>query len=163
MLIRELAGTTGVPIQTIRYYEKSGLLPEPPRQPNGYREYGPQHRQRLAFIRQCRELGMPLSDVHRLLDFATRPQADGGDINQLIETQITRVRDRLLGLQSLERQLIGLRAQCSSNQPAAECGILQALGTQRQSEPGPVAEIGRTLAERALPADPDPDDPAVGR
>ncbi len=162
MLIRELSGTTGVPVETIRYYEKAGLLPAPPRQANGYREYGTSHRQRLAFIRHCRDLGMPLSDVQRLLDFSARPSADCGDINQLIDVQIARVRERLAGLQSLERQLVGLRAQCSQTQPAAECGILQELRSPPADAPGRVAEIGRELAERALPADPDPDDPACG-
>ncbi len=163
MLIRELSSNTGVPVETIRYYEKAGLLPAPPRQANGYREYGPVHRERLAFIRHCRELGMPLSDVQRLLDFSVRPSADCGDINLLIDTHIARVRERLQGLQALERQLTGLRAQCCGPQPAAECGILQELRTPLQGHPsGRVAEIGRKLAERSLPADPDPDDPACG-
>lgn len=163
MRIRELSGTTGVPVETIRYYERSGLLPEPPRQPNGYRQYGTQHRERLAFIRHCRDLGMPLAEVQRLLEFAEHPGDDCGGINGLIDAQIERVRQRRLDLQQLERQLSLLRAQCGTPHATTDCGILNELLAAAHDEGcscHPPAEIDRNLAERALPADPDPDDPA---
>ena len=69
MQIKELALATGVDIETIRYYEKQGLLPAPPRRDNGYRSYEAEHVQRLSFIRHCRALDMPLADVNRLLGF----------------------------------------------------------------------------------------------
>ena len=161
MLIRELSGTAGVPVETIRYYEKAGLLPAPPRQPNGYRQYGAPHRERLAFIRHCRELGMPLADIQRLLDFAERPGDDCGDINRLVDEQIARVRQRLASLQQLERQLSVLRACCASPHAAGHCGILGELLAAAQGDAARApAYISRGLAEQALPADPDPDDPA---
>lgn len=174
MRIKELAGTTGVPVETIRYYEKAGLLPEPPRQYNGYRQYGSTHRERLAFIRHCRELGMPLADVQRLLDYAEHPADDCADIDRLIDEQIARVHERVLGLQQLERQLGVLRAQCEATHEGhagGECGILNELLSAAQDEGcachGPqrqrVAQIERDVAERALPADADPDDPASRR
>ncbi len=163
MRIRELSGTTGVPVDTIRYYERAGLLPEPPRQSNGYRQYGMQHRERLAFIRHCRELGMPLAEVRRLLDFAEHPAADCDGVNRLIDAQIARVRHRLLGLRQLERQLSLLRSQCGTANATAECGILNQLLAAAHDGQGSgkvPAQIARNVAERALPADPDPDDPA---
>ena len=69
MKIGALARATGVDIETIRYYERIGLLPAPERQPNGYRAYGHNHLERLSFIRHCRALDMPLSDIRLLLDF----------------------------------------------------------------------------------------------
>lgn len=127
MRIGELARITGVEVETIRYYEKAGLLPTPPRQSNGYRDYGERHGERLAFIRHCRELDMPLAGIGRLLDFVTHPDADCGDINALIDEQLARVRVRLEALRALERQLAALRARCESGHVAADCGILHEL------------------------------------
>lgn len=144
MRIGELAEASGVEVETIRYYEKVGLLPAPPRQANGYRDYLERHGERLAFIRHCRALDMPLADVKRLLDFVAHPEADCGDINRLIDEQLGRVRERLRGMQALERQLVALRAQCSENHPARECGILHELVAAAHDEghscqPGPAA------------------------
>lgn len=127
MRIGELARTSGVEVETIRYYEKAGLLPPPSRQANGYRDYGERHVERLAFIRHCRVLDMPLVDVKRLLDFEAHPEADCGDINRLIDEQLDRVRERLNNMRALERQLSTLRSRCTENRTAGECGILHEL------------------------------------
>lgn len=127
MRIGELSQATGVDIETIRYYERTGLLPPPARQANGYRDYGPEHLERLAFIRHCRALDMPLAEVKRLLDFVAHPEADCGDINLLIDEQLARVRARLKSMHALEKQLAALRARCASGHVAAECGILHEL------------------------------------
>jgi len=122
-----LGHAIGVDIETIRYYEKTGLLPPPARQANGYRAYAEPHVERLAFIRHCRALGMSLAEVKQLLDFVARPAADCGDVDRLIEEQLARVRARLKSLHALERQLAALRRQCETRHTAAECGILHDL------------------------------------
>ena len=94
MRIGELAESTAVDVETVRFYEKSGLLPPPARQPNGYRSYGTAHLERLAFIRHCRALDMPLPAVTRLLQFLERPASDCAGINVLVDEQIARVRAR---------------------------------------------------------------------
>ncbi len=127
MRIGELGEATGVDVETIRYYERSGLLPEPQRQANGYRAYGPLHLERLSFIRHCRALDMPLADIQRLLAFFDRPQADCGDINRVIDEQLERVRARLKSMRALEKQLTSLRSHCEAGHTAKECGILQEL------------------------------------
>lgn len=127
MRISQLASATGVEIETIRYYEKQALLPEPARQENGYRHYTAQHLERLAFIRHCRALDIPLAEVRRLLAFIASPDADCGDINQLIDQQIARVRARLKSMRALEKQLSQLRARCGAQHTAQDCGILQEL------------------------------------
>lgn len=127
MRIGELAQLTGVDVETIRYYEKAGLLPPPAREANSYRVYGVQHIERLAFIRHCRALDMSHAEIKRLLDFIARPEADCGDIDQLIDEQLARVRARLKSMRALEKQLAALRARCGSGHPAAECGILHEL------------------------------------
>jgi len=127
MRIGELGQATGVDIETIRYYEKAGLLPNPARSSNGYRAYGPEHLERLAFIRHCRALDIPLADVKRLLEFVANPAADCGDIDRLIDAQLSRVRARLKSMRALERQLTALRGSCIANYVAGKCGILHEL------------------------------------
>lgn len=134
MRIGELSQATGVDAETIRYYEKAGLLPGPARGENGYRIYGPAHLERLAFVRHCRALDIPLADIQRLLEFLAHPEADCGDINHLIDTQLGRVRARLQSMQVLERQLLALRRQCGRNDAAGRCGILHDLVAAAQGE-----------------------------
>jgi Cd(II)/Pb(II)-responsive transcriptional regulator len=127
MRISELGRATGVDAETVRYYEKAGLMPRPGREANGYRAYGREHLERLAFIRHCRALDMSLGDIKRLLDFAADPGADCSDVDRVIDTQIERVRARLTSLAALERQLTALRHRCGARQSAATCGILNEL------------------------------------
>lgn len=134
MRIGELGQAVGVDVETIRYYEKAGLLPAPARQANGYRSYGADHVDRLAFVRHCRVLDMPLTEIRRLLDFLGRPQAECGDIVRLVEQQLERVRARIESLQALERQLAALRGRCAAPRNAADCGILRDLLTAARPE-----------------------------
>ncbi len=134
MRIGELAKATGVDIETIRYYEKCGLLTAPPRHANGYRDYAQPQQERLAFIRHCRALDMPLADIKRLLDFVEHPEADCDDINQLIDAQLARVHARLESMRALEHQLAALRSRCNAHHPVSECGILHELVAAAQGE-----------------------------
>jgi Cd(II)/Pb(II)-responsive transcriptional regulator len=127
MKIGDLSRATGVEVETIRYYEKAALLPAPARQANGYRSYGAAHLERLAFVRHCRALDMPLADVKRLLDFVGGARDDCGDIDALIDAQLLRVRARLASLRALERQLAALRDSCDADHATHECGILHEL------------------------------------
>ena len=127
MRIGELGRLTDVDIETIRHYEKIGLLSAPPREPNGYRNYEASHVERLGFIRHCRALDMPLADVKRLLDFITHPEVDCGDINRLIDAHLHNVRERLHSMQNLEKQLEALRARCGDSHTVRDCGILSEL------------------------------------
>lgn len=126
MQIKELSRATGVDIETIRYYEKAGLLPAPARRDNGYRDYGDDHLERLSFIRHCRALDMPLAEVGQLLQFLDEPPADCSDINRLVDEQLSRVRARLKSMRALEKQLLQLRARCADTH-SGHCGILDEL------------------------------------
>jgi len=133
MQIKELARATGVDVETIRYYEKQGLLPKPARRDNGYRDYEAPHLQRLSFIRHCRALDMPLADVNRLLGFADKPDAHCGDVDLLVDDQLARVRARLQSMRALEKQLLQLRARCSGTHEG-HCGILDELVSAAHGE-----------------------------
>lgn len=126
MQIKELSRATGVDTETIRYYEKARLLPAPARRENGYRDYDGRHLERLSFIRHCRALDMPLAEVQLLLQFLDAPPADCGDINRLVDEQLSRVRARLKSMRALEKQLLQLRARCTDVH-AGHCGILDEL------------------------------------
>jgi Cd(II)/Pb(II)-responsive transcriptional regulator len=134
MRIGELGQAMGVDIETIRYYEKAGLLAPPARTANGYRAYSPAHVERLAFIRHCRALDMPLAGIKRLLNFVAHPDADCGNIDRLIDEQLARVQARLKSMQALAKQLKALRARCDAGHVAAECGILHELVAAAQGE-----------------------------
>ena len=127
MKISELGRATGVDVETIRYYEKEGLLPPPAREANGYRSYGQAHLERLAFIRHCRALDIPLAEIQRLLGFVQGEPDRQGDIDALIDQQLQRVRARLKSLRALERQLAELRQRCDADHATHECGILHEL------------------------------------
>lgn len=127
MRIGDLAEATGTPAETIRFYEREGLLPPPRRTGNNYRAYQPVHVERLAFIRQCRSLDMTLEEVRALLALRDAPGPDCGEINALLDEHISHVAQRLRELRALEKDLKALRARCTSANPVAECGILDGL------------------------------------
>ena len=133
MQIKELSRATGVDVETIRYYEKQGLLPEPARRDNGYRDYEAAHLERLSFIRHCRALDMPLADVKRLLGLVDAPLGNYSDVDLLVDGQLARVRARLKSMRALERQLLQLRARCSGTH-AGHCGILDELVSAAHGE-----------------------------
>jgi Cd(II)/Pb(II)-responsive transcriptional regulator len=127
MRISELAKRTNCDIETIRYYEKSGLLPEPARTSSGYREYQPEHQERLRFIRHCRTLQIGLPEIRALLDVKSNPSAGCQRVDELLEHHIGRVQAQMDALKMLEQQLITLRSQCREPHSVEECGILQNL------------------------------------
>ena len=128
MRIKTLADATGVEVDTIRYYEKQGLLPEPARQDNGYRDYASTHLERLAFIRHCRALEMPLVDIRTLLGALDAPGEPHPDVDRLVQEQIDKVRVRLQSMRALEMQLLLLQASCGGcSDQGTDCGILKEL------------------------------------
>ena len=127
MKIGEVARLAGTNVETIRYYERDGLLPVPARSEGNYRIYGETHAQRLFFIRRCRGLDMTLDEIRVLLHFKESPQENCADVNRLLDRHIGHVTQRMQELQELERQLKDLRERCGESRDAAHCGILDGL------------------------------------
>lgn len=125
--IGELAARTGCQIETIRFYEKEGLLPTPPRSSGNFRLYGDTHVERLTFIRRCRSLDMTLDEIRALLQFHDAPSGQCGEVNALLDAHIGHVATRIRELKALERQLVELRRCCDTARPVQQCGILQEL------------------------------------
>ena len=127
MKIGELATMAQTQNETIRYYEREGLLPEARRNDANYRIYDESHVQRLAFIRHCRSLDMTLGEIRTLLHFKDAPQENCGEVNALLDQHIGHVATRIQGLRALEKELKALRLQCQAGEAAADCGILSGL------------------------------------
>lgn len=135
MKIGELALAAQTQVETLRYYEREGLLPQTPRSEGNYRIYGPEHVERLAFVRYSRSLDMTLDEIRVLLRFKDEPRAECGEVNALLDEHIGHVATRIRELRHLEKQLKALREQCAGVRQAAHCGILNEL-TQSGSPTG---------------------------
>jgi len=133
MKIGELARAASTPVETIRYYEREGLLPEPPRTQSNYRVYSDEQMERLAFIRHCRSLDMTLEEIRVLLGFRDAPTQDCGAVNRLLVEHLGHVEARISELRTLRRQLRKLRDQCPDPSAEAECGILSSIAREAAS------------------------------
>ncbi len=128
MQIGELAKQAGCPVETVRYYEREGLLHAAMRnESNNYRQYSHSHLDRLTFIRRCRSLDMTHGEIRALLDARQQPDASCESINELIDAHLLHVQARMAELRALEAQLIDLRSQCHAAQATRDCGILREL------------------------------------
>ncbi|PUA20240.1 Cd(II)/Pb(II)-responsive transcriptional regulator [Glaciimonas sp. PCH181] len=140
--IGELSSHAGCPVETIRYYEREGLLPAAARSQGNYRLYGPTHIERLQFIRHCRSLDMTLDEVRSLLQFRDLPEENCAQINTLLDHHIDHVASRITELKALQSQLKQLRKQCHSVQAAKDCGILQGLANMEDDAPANLGSHG---------------------
>lgn len=125
--IGELAKRTGATVETIRYYEKERLLPEPSRSSGNYRLYNEAHIERLQFILHCRTLDMTLDEVRILLEYWDEPDKDCSNVNNLLDEHIRTVEIRMNELEQLKKHLTALRQKCMSEASAKSCGILNTL------------------------------------
>jgi Cd(II)/Pb(II)-responsive transcriptional regulator len=142
MKIGELANLTGVQVETIRHYERGGLLPHTKRSEGNYRVYDESHRQRLSFIRHCRSLDMTLDEIRVLLRFRDAPTENCGEVNALLDEHIGHVARRVNELRQLEIQLKALRELCRTALDAQHCGILNELNDRSQKQPNSTAMAG---------------------
>jgi len=143
MKIGELAQLTGTSIETIRFYERAKLLPDPARTGSNYRIYGDEHADRLGFIRHCRSLDMTLDEIRVLLRFKESPQDNCSGVNELLDEHIGHVAQRIRELRALEKHLKQLRLQCTEAHAAGDCGILRELSDSAGSGDKPVPRVRR--------------------
>lgn len=142
MRIGELARATGTQIETIRYYERVGLLASPARTEGNFRIYADAYAERLSFIRHCRSLDMTLDEIRALLRLKDAPTENCDDVNTLLDAHIGHVAARIRELGALEKQLKSLRERCREAQDAAHCGILNELSqTSRQRATNGVGHV----------------------
>lgn len=126
MRIGELASTCGCPVETIRYYEKIGLLPAPARLANGYRSYKDEHRKWLQFILRSRDLGFSQDEVRRLTDIAHQKRPACAAVHDLLEEHVIDVHKRIAELRRLENALLRLKRQCHDG-TLHDCPVIDEL------------------------------------
>jgi len=127
MKIGELSKTTGCSIQTIWYYEKEGLLSTPERTEGNYRLYGERALKELEFIKHCRSLDIPLTDVKRLMELKNKPEESCASVNKLIAQQLALVNNRMRELKALKAELQQMASLCTTENTIEACGIIKSL------------------------------------
>ena len=128
MQIGDLSRASGVNIETIRYYERIGVLPKPGRQLNGRRTYAEGDARRLGFIRHARDLGFDLADVRTLLALQEQPEASCEDATRIAQVQLETVESRIAKLLSLRGELARMVSECKTG-VVAECRVIEALNS----------------------------------
>ena len=122
----ELGRAADTKAETIRYYERIGLLPAPPRTASNYREYSLEHVSRLTFIRRSRDLGFSIDQIRTLLELADQKEQSCKAVDAIAREHLTEVKRKLADLDALRRELESLIGQCRHG-TVAECRILEAL------------------------------------
>lgn len=135
MKIGELARLQGCTPETIRFYEKAGLLPAPVRTEGNYRHYDNEHVQRLRFIRNCRILDMSHDEIRTLLQAHDDTPDDCQPVNRSIDAHIEHVETRIRELSQLKAQLASLRQRCTVPHDVKNCGIFLELQTADMVDP----------------------------
>jgi MerR family mercuric resistance operon transcriptional regulator len=127
LTIGKVARGAGLAIDTVRYYEREGLLNKPARTITGYRHYTPDAIARLRFIRQAKELGFSLSEIRELLALRVTPGKSCADVRAHAEHKIADVDRRIASLKRVRGALVKLASACSGKGPVSQCPILEAL------------------------------------
>src|SRR6516225_6755483 len=127
LTIGQAARSAGVGIETVRFYERQGLLQEPPRRNSGYRQYPEDVVARLHFIKRAKELGFSLKEIKELLALRVDPDTTCADVRSRAEAKIADVEEKIKALHRIKKALVKLTAVCRGRGPTSECPILDAL------------------------------------
>ena len=127
LMTGELAKRASVNVETLRFYERKGLLPPPPRRSSGYREYPAESVRRIRFIKRAQDLGFSLAEIRELLALRVRPGTTAVDVRERAEQKLADVRRKLADLKAIERALGQLKSACSGEGSLDECPILHHL------------------------------------
>lgn len=126
LAIGTLAKRTGTKVQTIRYYEQIGIMPEPGRTEGGQRRYGDADLDRLAFIRHARQLGFTLEAIRELLDLSDNPSRSCAEVDVIAHRQLKEVEARIARLETLRKELKRMLRECSRD-TVSDCRVLEVL------------------------------------
>ena len=124
----QLARRAGVGVETIRFYEREGLISEPPRRPSGYRDYPVETVARIVFIRRAKELGFALREIKELLELRVRPRRNCTQVKRSADAKITDIEGKIAALRRIRGALKSLTKACEARTPTTECPILASLG-----------------------------------
>lgn len=123
----QVARRAGVGVETIRFYERKGLIAEPPRKESGYRQYPEEAVARVRFVRRAKELGFTLKEVKELLLLRASPGSRCDNVRRRAEAKIWDIEQKVQALRRMKKALTRLTAACDGRGPVADCPILEAL------------------------------------
>jgi len=130
LTIGQVAKRSGIGLETVRFYERKGLIEEPPRTDSGYRQYPEEAVGRIRFIRRAKELGFALKEISELLSLRVDPDTTCADVREQTELKIADVEEKIRALQTIKTALEKLAVSCTGSGPTSECPILEALDSQ---------------------------------
>lgn len=133
LTIGQLSKKADVNVETVRYYERRGLIPKPPRRNSGYRQYSQDIVTRIQFIKRAKELGFSLKEIAELLALRVDPDTTCGDVKRRAETKIADIEQKIQALQRMKKALTKLVALCSGQGTTSECPIMEVLDTEEGS------------------------------
>jgi len=128
--IGEVADGSGVNLQTIRYYERKGLVPEPHRSSSGYRMYSHDTVRRIRFIKRAQELGFSLKEIKELLALQFHSEISSTEVRARVQAKLADVEEKLRALNAIKQALIHLACSCSGEGPVSQCPILKSLDSE---------------------------------
>ena len=131
--IGQLAKKAQVHVETVRYYERRGLLPQPLRRWSGYRQYSQDDVTRLRFIKHAQRLGFSLKEIAKLLSLRVDPDTSCRDVKQRAEAKLADIEEKILTLEQIKKALKKLVAACRGRGPTTVCPILEALETTEEA------------------------------
>jgi MerR family copper efflux transcriptional regulator len=134
--IGQVARRAGVGVETVRFYEREGLLEEPPRRASGYRQYTEQVVTRLHFIKRAQKLGFSLKEITELLLLRVDTQTSCVEVKQRTEAKIAEVERKIVELQRMRQALLQVASLCIGQGPGSLCPMLDALDQQETQDPG---------------------------
>jgi Hg(II)-responsive transcriptional regulator len=134
--IGQVARRAGVGVERVRFYEREGLLEEPPRRASGYRQYSEQAIKRIHFIKRTQQLGFSLKEITELLLLRVDTQTPCEEVKQHAEAKIAEVERKLIELQHMRQALRKIAALCTGEGPASACPMLDALEQLETQDPG---------------------------
>ncbi|GMQ80574.1 MAG: Cu(I)-responsive transcriptional regulator [Rhodothermia bacterium] len=126
----QLAKITGVTLETVRYYEQRGLIPEPRRTGSGYRMYSEDYITRIRFIKRAQDLGFTLKEILELLSLSLAPDSDRADVKRQVNEKIRDIELKMVDLQRIKTALDELVSCCSGRGSTHECPILEFMEAQ---------------------------------
>lgn len=135
LTIGQVAKQAGVGVETVRFYERQGLLQEPARKASGYRLFGPAAVARLRFIRRAKQLGFTLREIQDLLDLRADGDATRADVRRRAEDKIADIGAKIRDLERMRDALAGVAAACHGDGPADDCPILAAIDRPEDDAP----------------------------
>src|SRR5215471_2518530 len=128
--IGQVARLAGVGVETVRFYEREGLLEEPPRRASGYRQYSEQVVTRLRFIKRAKLLGFSLKEISELLLLRVDSQTSCEEVKQRTEAKLVEVEQKMVELQRMRHALLQVASLCTGQGPSGRCPVLDALSQQ---------------------------------